>query len=361
MKTLFLRPVLGLLAATLVVSSCKRNNTELPDLQKGVDGKMLSDLLQSRAPQFETFSVDAAAGGVLTTAKGTKFTIPANIFTTAGGAPVTGAVSITIREIRDASSMILADKPTTTSDGRILISYGEFFVQAKQNNQNLVIQRGNNDGIRAQVPAKPANGQREVPMWTGDTTVTYSLNGYSYINQPITVTSQVSVNKGILWNQNASSYALFNSTNGTMDFRLDSLIRWINCDALYSNPNPKTTVMAYFTNHFNSETGSMYSGEQPSMLFFKPRNQNTLIKFYNVILTPPAGKEGFHSYQNSIPIGQEGTFLAISAVNGQFYAEQKDVTIAAPDSGNNYTTVSFNLQPVDANALLALINSMNTK
>ncbi|NSL90071.1 hypothetical protein ECE50_024765 [Chitinophaga sp. Mgbs1] len=361
MKTLSFKTIAFVIAAAATFSSCKRSDLELPPPDNSADGKMLAALLGSHAAKTETFSVDAATGGVLTTAKGTKFNIPSHIFVTSGGAPVTGSVTISIREIRDVSSMILTDKPTTTSNGEILISYGEFFVQAQQNNQPVQLRKDSNDGIRVAVPAKPANGAREVPMWSGDTTITYTSNGYNHINQPVSITSQVAAFKGVQWNQISNSFALFNPSTGTMNFRLDSLIRWVNCDALAGDPGPKTTVMAYFTNHFNNETGASYGGEQPSMLFFKPRGRNTLIKFYNVIMQPAAGKEGFHSYQTSIPVGLQGTFLAISAVNGQYYAEQKDVTIAAPAAGDNYSSVSFNLQPVDANGLLGLINSMDGK
>jgi hypothetical protein len=369
MKTISLKTIACLAAAALAISSCKKNNSQEVAPDKGLDGKMLSELLDKHAPKFEHFSINAATGGVVTTSKGTKFTIPANVFITAGGSPVTGAVDISIKEMREVSDMILSDKPTVTADGKLLVSYGEFFVKAVQNNQDLSLRPKSDTGtgIRVQVPAKPRdnaggpNGMKEVPMWSGDTTVTFTQNGFNYINQPVTITTQQTVSKGVLWNQIQSSYALFNSSNGTMDFRLDSLIRWVNCDGLAAMPNPKTTVMAYFTNYFNAETSASYGGEQPSMLFFKPKNYNTLVKFYNVIMAPPAGKEGFHSYQTSIPVGLEGTFLAISAIGGQFYAEQKTTTIGTPVAGDNYTSVSFNLQPVDAAGLLALITSMNAK
>lgn len=367
MKTISLRSVTYLVAAAMVISSCKKNNSQEMAPPKGQDAQMLAELLASHAPVFEHFNIDAAAGGVVTTSQGTKFTIAPNSFITAGGAPVTGSVDISIKEIRDVSNMILSDKATVTANGQILVSFGEFFVRAAQNNQDLALKPKNDTGrgILVQVPAKPGdnvvNGVKEVPMWNGDTAITITQSGYNHINQPVSITMQQSAVRGVAWNQISSSYAIFNSANGTMDFRLDSLITWINCDGLAAMPNPKTTVMGYFTNHFNAETGTGYSGEQPSMLFFKPKNFNTLVKFYNVIMTPPAGKEGFHSYQTSIPVGLEGTFLAISAVNGQLFAEQKSVTIGAPAAGDDYTTVSFDLQPVDAAALLALINSMNTK
>lgn len=368
MKAITLTSVTCLVAAALALSSCKKNNSaEIPAPEKGQDAKMLAEFLDSHAKTFEHFSIDAVAGGVITTTQGTTFNIPPNVFRTAGGGPVTGAVDISIKEIRDVSNMILSDKATVTADGKMLVSFGEFFVKAVQGNQDLGLRPKNDTGrpIMVQVPAKPLdnvmNGVKEVPMWNGDTTVTYTQNGFNHINEPVSITSQYTISRGVLWNQIQSSFAFFNTNDGTMNFQLESLLHWVNCDGLAAMPNPKTTVMAYFTNHFNAETGSSYGGEQPSMLFFKPKNFNTVVKFYNVIMAAPAGKEGFHSYQTSIPVGLEGTFLAISAVNGQFYAEQKTVTIANPAAGNNYSTVSFDLQPLDGTALLALINSMNAK
>ncbi|MFT3826930.1 MAG: hypothetical protein QM731_23605 [Chitinophagaceae bacterium] len=360
MKKLSATTIILTIAAAISITACKKNN-DVTVPQSTNDGKLMANFLKENGPQFQKFTVDATAGGTIVTTKGTKFIIAANAFVTASGAPVTGAVTVSVKEIKDASDMILGDKPTTTSDGKILISYGEFFVKAEQNNQNLQIKRdgaaGNNGGVQVQVPAKPNN--QEVPMWRGDSTITTTQSGYDHHNNPVTITNTISVSAGVLWNQIGGNYAIFNGTNGTLNFQLDSLLHWVNCDALYSLPGTKTTVMGYFADHFNTSTGTNYSGEQPSMLFFKPRNQNTLIKFYNVIMSAPVGYQGLHSYQTSIPVGLEGTFLAMSSVDGKFYAEMKDVTIGTPSG--TYTSVTFNPQEVSETTLLNLINQMNSK
>jgi hypothetical protein len=323
-------------------------------------GVRLHEFLRSNGPAFETFNVSAQQGESFVTKSGKKYTIPRNSLLNPDGSPATGIVSISVKEISNASNMIFADRPTATSTGQALESFGEFFVVAKQGANTLKL-RGDS-GIRVQAPAK-ANDQR-IPMWNGDTTVTRDISGYNYLNQFITISTQVSANKGVDWQQvtnPASAYALFDGSNGTLNFRLDSLIKWTNCDRLYSNPNPKTTVLAYFNTNYNPATGTSFGGEEPSMLYFKPTGVNSIIKFYNTIFTPPAGYQGFLSYQNTIPIGQSGTFLAISSIAGQFYAEQKDVVISAPAPGLIYTTVTFNPAPISAAALVALINTMNTK
>ncbi|MVT40420.1 hypothetical protein GO495_07485 [Chitinophaga oryziterrae] len=354
------------IAMPLLFAACSKQMKNDPlSLKSGIaaaapnpDGAILHKFLRENGPAFETFTISTQDQSVIRTRSGSTYTISKNSLTKPDGSPVSGSVQISIKEISTPANMIFADRQTGTNKGEALVSYGEFFVRAQQGTTTLKLRA--DSAIKVQVPAKV--DIKQIPMWDGDTTVTVSTSGYDYINQFITVTTQVSANKGIDWQQvttPGSAYALFDGTTSTLNFRLDSLIKWRNCDALASSSSSKTTVLAYFTTNYNPATGTSYSGEEPSMLYFKPTGQNTIIKFYNTIFTPPAGFEGFLSYQNTIPVGQSGTFLAISSIGGVFYAEKKAVTIAAPVGSLNYTTVSFNPVPVSATALVALINSMN--
>lgn len=345
--------------AALSFSACKKDSSSGPIKPMVNDGAELARVLRSAAPGFETFTVNATTGGVITTAKGTRFKIPAHVFVKKGGSPVSGTVIVSVKEILDVSAMILADKPTVTAGGELLISYGEFFVQAEQGEDKLELAR--DSAVIVQIPQRPAaGGMKEVPMWDGDTAISYTINGYDHQNNPVTSTKTVYTSPGVSWIQQPGSFAFFNSVDGSLDFKLSDLMQWVNCDALFSIPGTKTTVMGYFSNHFNESTGSNYSGEDPTMLYFKPRGVNSIVKFYNQIMSAPAGYQGFHSYQTSVPAGLEGTFLAISAVDGKFYAQQKDVTIGDPGAAS-YTSVSFELQEVSASQLLNLIDQMKTK
>lgn len=355
------------LSMPLLFSACKNDSTNELSPNNRIaaaaapdpDGAALHKFLKSNGPKFEVFTVNIQEGGQLKTRSGTSYTIPKNSFLKPDGNPASGPVTISIKEISTPANMIFADKQTSTNTGAPLISYGEFFVRAQQGTTNLKLKA--DSAIKVAVPAKADNNNRQVPMWNGDTTITLTTSGYDYINQLTTVTTQVSANKGVDWQQvttPGSAFALFDGTTSTLNFRLDSLIKWRNCDALASTPNPKTTVLGYFATNYNPATGISYQGEEPSMLYFKPAGQNTIVKFYNTIFTPPAGFEGFLSYQNSVSVGQSGTFLAISSIGGVFYAEKKVVTIAAPAPGTNYSSVTFNPTPVSATALVALINSL---
>src|SRR5882757_7310733 len=148
MKKQILNPVILLAAAAIAIASCKKSKDAVAP-QNNNDGQLMTAFFQNHGPVFENFTIDAAAGGVITTAKGTKFIIPANVFETTGGQAVTGSVVLSVKEIKDVSDMILADKSTSTSDGRLLVSYGEYFTKAAQNNQELKLKK--DSAIKVQV------------------------------------------------------------------------------------------------------------------------------------------------------------------------------------------------------------------
>jgi hypothetical protein len=318
------------------------------------DGLLLAELFTKEAPQSEFFTIQPRQeGNVIGTKSGTKYNIRPLAFTRPDGSYATGPVTVTIKEIFTPKDFVLANRPTATR-GEYLTSFGEFFVRATENGVDLRL----NAPIVVQVAAPRNVDFGKIPLWEGDTTATATLSGFGHQNQPVSVTIPVAENPGVDWSQ-LPTFALFNSTTGTLDFELTDLLRWTNCDILNSGTGPKTTVLGYF-NIYNNETQSTL-GEQPSQLFFKPRNINSVVKFYNLILAAPAGFEGFLSYQNIVAVGQQGTFLAITALNGQFYAELRDVTIGAPAAGTNYFPVHFNLQPVSGATLLALIAELNNR
>ena len=86
--------------------------------------------------QEQHFILTASTGGNITGNQGTIVKFGANAFTKPNGDLVTGSVNITLIELYDRASMLLAKKPTNgkMSDGSIstLVSGGEFYVNATQ-------------------------------------------------------------------------------------------------------------------------------------------------------------------------------------------------------------------------------------
>lgn len=358
-RNLFFAAATTLLMAAGTTSCKKGADAVLPATK---DGKKLTEFFEKHQRGFETFTVDAAAGGVITTSKGSKLTIPAGAFKKLNGTQVTsGNVKVKVLDIFKPSDMLLNNKPTITTSGAMLESFGEIRVDATINDTVLAL---NEKPIMVVMPVGGggAGQMRDIPMWDGiepDQIQEFVMNGHNHLNQPTTITQQIFVATTLQWQQIAG-FGITTPTQST--FPIDALGQWRNCDALYNDPRPKTTVLGYLGNGFNAESNeNVNSYMKPSMLFFKTKTTNTLIRFTVSILNPAPGKDGFLSYQNSIPVGQEGTFLAITSKDDKFYAELKDVTIGTPASGTNFFGVDFNMTEVTESGLLSLINQLDTK
>jgi hypothetical protein len=132
MKTNFLRSGVAGTAIMLIMffSNCKKN-----DYQPGArlpfppGPSSLHEFHQNNQVRSQVFSIDAAAGGTFTGNKGTIFTFPPNAFVTKSGQPVSGTVSIEIKEVYAKSDMILMDKPTMNGT-HLLKSGGEYYIRA---------------------------------------------------------------------------------------------------------------------------------------------------------------------------------------------------------------------------------------
>lgn len=358
-KNVFFAAALTLFIAA-GMTSCKKGADAVLPKQK--DGKKLTEFFEKYQRSAETFTIDAATGGLITTSKGSKLTIPAGAFKKPNGSVVTsGNVKVKVLDIFKPSDMLLNNKPTITNTGAMLESFGEIRVDATINDTVLAL---NDKPLMVVMPV--ANGaagqQREIPMWNGiepPQVQNIVTNGHNHLNQPTSITQQVYVATTLQWQQIAG---LGTATPTQSTFPIDALGQWRNCDALYNDPRPKTTVLAYFGSGFNPESNeNINSYMKPSMLFFKTKTTNTLIRFTVSILNAAPGKDGFLSYQNSIPVGQEGSFLAITSKDDKFYAELKDVTIGTPAAGTTFFGVDFNMTEVSESGLLNLINQLNSK
>ncbi len=363
LNIMYKNKITGLLIIALMVmqSSCTKKDDPVnpdpggnnPTSSLSADEDLINSFFDARRTKSMSYTVDATIGKTIVTPNGSQIIIGNNSFIDASGDPITGMVDVEVTEYMKPSQMIYGNKPTITNNGEILISAGEYLVSASQGSNEIRL-KPKAVSILAPIPA----GQRVIDsmgQWSGDTANTAQFYGHNHLNQSTSVTYSVFYNQGVEWNDEGNAGI---TANG---YRLDvpGLDTWVNCDVLANYTGPKTTLLCYM-DIFNDS--SMYSGAtvQPCMMYFKPQGINSVIKFNKYILNAPAGYKGFLSYQNSVPIGETGDFLAITCKNGVYYAEHKtNVTIAAPDAGNDYTTLNFNLQQVSAAQLASMINSMD--
>jgi len=336
----------------------------------------LSTFLKNAARKAEVFKINAQMGGKFSTSKGNIYTIAPNIFAKTDGSTVIGTVEISVKEITEASEMILEDKPTNAElpskdtinpVPAILESFGEFKVEAKQGTEELELKP--NTEIQVEIPKpveEPVLQGYQVPLWTGDTTYRKNRIGYDHENREVFQEVAEPVSAGMTWKYTNASTSkgeevVEEVSVPTLSFGIPKLGEWRNCDVLVQFPR-STTVLGFFTNVFNDTAFTdSYAGTQANMLFFKKKGDKVLAKLYNHILNAPEGKKGLLSYQNSFGIGMEGTFIALVSKDGKYYTQKKAVTIGEPENGKNYVGISFTLSEVTKEQMLSLIESMDNE
>jgi hypothetical protein len=372
------------------LTNCKKKSIEYlyPDkpqstTTQNVSNDDLASFFKSKANKSETFVVNASTGGTFTSTKGISYTIDPGIFIKPNGQTVTGNIEVTVKEVTEPSEMILNDMPTNAIEnprdtvvpkdtlranvGRMLESFGEIKVDAKQGAEDLQLKPNAEIEVKIPQPAlpEPIIITESYPIWSTVKKI-QSVFGHDHENRPTSVETLADnqVQTGVEWRQypyfaQVEQTVVNNVPVTSLNFVVDRMGEWRNCDVLVP-VTTTTTVLGFFQNVYNDSANSdQYGGMQPNMLFFKKKGDNVLIKLYNHILNAPVGKKGLLSYQNSFGIGMEGTFLALVKKEGKCYAQKKAVTIGTPESGKTYFGVNFTLEEVSEDQMLSLIRSMS--
>lgn len=148
MKTHIKALACTIMFAAVVTNGCKKDKLEeifipAPPSTPPVTGKYtsLSVLFNEIEAPVQTFTVNASSGGTITGSKGTQIIFQPNSFIDMNNQPVSGNVTIELREILSKQDMIFSNK-TTSSYGYPLVSGGEFYIKAAQNGQELQLDWG---------------------------------------------------------------------------------------------------------------------------------------------------------------------------------------------------------------------------
>lgn len=207
------------LLAIAAIAACKKDESDdspapnpTPNPAPAVFAQLFADNV---ADATQSFSFNAAVGGVAIGDDGTRLNFEPNAFVDANGNPVTGAVEVKLVEALGIGDMIWLNKQTVGNDNgtlRILRSGGAISVSATQGGNALRISQG---GLIVQIPT--AVGDPAMQLFSGSVDADGNM-----IWSPID-SSSVTVDPGYY-------------TNPYYTFSADSL-QWINCDYFYSYPN----------------------------------------------------------------------------------------------------------------------------
>lgn len=319
---------IGLFAlAAIIFASCTNNEEIAPMPPSASAFKGITE--NGLKKNTQNFSATAGTGVItLTSAKGVIIKLDGNALTKNGN-PVTGAIDITFVELFDKGNMLISNKPTmgVMPDGKksLLKSGGEFFIKAAQGGVDLV----STGSIQLQVPAN-LTGTIDTGMlfWAGDTIDAENL---AWVNPRNAAGTGGQKDGNVGFGQNS-----YNVTFGNFG--------WTNVDKFYSDPRPRTTVLAAVPTGYDNTNSAIY-------LSYDGEGQNALAKLdtYN-----PITKQ-FSEHYGQIPIGLKMHVIFATEDNGNWRYAIKAVTVAANDV---YTFTLGETTVVTEAQMVAAINAI---
>ena len=328
MKTTFRKTGI-LFLAVFALTSCEKNDDRDP-IDAAPTTSEFSALRQEAMDNITQHFILTAEEGqtTFTSDKGVLITIDGSCLTLDGN-PVTGEVAIEYAEVFDAGTMLVTDKTTMGAlpggGMGLIISGGEFYINATQNGQQL----GMGCNLNLKIPANLTGGiDNDMTLWAGVIDEDGNLEWKERENNPGTGDAGVF---GDGQGEAAAYYAFFNAFG------------WTNVDRFYSDPRPKTTILADVPDGYtfgNSAIYLHYDGAGSAL---------AKLDSYDAV------NELFTEHYGQIPIGLECHVIFATEEDGQWRYAIKGVTVQADDV---YTFTSAETILGSEEDLVAAINAL---
>ena len=297
---------IGLLVVTsLTFINCSNDDNQNPEPAKPTAQELKTIRDKAMEDVSQTFTLGAGENiKTFTSEKGVEFTLDRSCLNLNGNS-VTGAITVEFAEVFDGGTMLTTHKTTMGNLGGgvkgMIISGGEFFLNAKSGSQQLAL----NCGVNFKIPANLTGGiEPGMLLWTG---VIDAEGDIEWNRKDAGGANGGGVDAGGQ-GSNAAYYAVF------------SQFGWTNVDRFYSDPRPKTTIQATAPAGYDNTNCAIYlhyDGEPNGLA-----NLDT----YN------AGV--FSEHYGQIPIGLACHIIFATEENGQWRYAIKPATITANTTYN---------------------------
>ena len=295
--------------------------------------------LDAREDLLQSYTVNVNALGYITGEQGTSLSfIGSNILSHQDGTPVTGDVTVSLLEVFDKGTMLVANMPSTglTETGEIaqLISGGEHFVNVTQGEEQLVL----NTGFILTAPVDEEVG--EIERMTMFRAVTEDGLDADFDDEAVWVEEEVGGDEFMI-NQTDDDPT---GNGGLQYWSLSSQFGWSNIDRWYSDPRPKTTIHVDVPEGFDDTNCAVYLSYD---------NEPTALANFD---TYDASTELFSEHYGLIPIGLEVHVILVTEFEGQWsYAIQAETIV---DGQLTTFPSAEDLIETDMEGLSAVINGL---
>lgn len=330
-------------ASIIAVSACKKEENIVPPSPVNTNNgtsALGSFFTANEQAATQSFTIDASTYQNIIGAKGTRIYFSPNTFKTPSGAIATGNITIKLIEIQSKADMILLNK-TTTSNGKLLISGGEFSVKAFQNGSQLTL-ASNNSSMYVQMPSENP-GSNNMILFAGQQAnldggdVNWALTG---LNGPNNVVQPDSIAGG------GYSFALGSDSIPTNDS-----LGWTNVDQFATITNGTFITVNTPTNFHGGVWSSQILPNTKVYIFFNNLNSVANLYWNSINNNWDLGPYVNLNYPG-FPVGSQIKIVAISEINGQYYSSITPATITSNFSLN------ITLNPTTAAAITNDINNL---
>lgn len=300
-----------IIAASLITSCEKKSNDTNEILIPATSQEFAALKMEALENQKQNFQFDAATMGSFTTENGVEISIN-GLCLTKNGNPVTGNVDVVVVELFERGNMLTTNKSTMgrmpNGDKALLLSGGEFFIEATQNGEALEI----SCGIQAIIPTNLTGGDDNLmTIWEGVADCN-DANGDGIDDDC----------DGIVWEQDEVAaerkVEIGDGQNGgNVYYSFFSDFGWTNVDRFYMDPRPKTTILVDVPEGYDNENSAVY------LSYDGEANALANLDTYN------ATTELFSEHYGQIPVGLECHVIFASEIDGEWLYAIKAATITA--------------------------------
>ena len=324
-KLSFASVVLIVLLSVNFQSCCKDCNNDGPDMPSAQEFRNIREKALDNLTQIFDFQAEDGVVSFISE-KGVTLTINGNCLTKNGN-PVSGPVKVEFVELFDRSNMLTTNKPTTGKlpDGGLamLVSGGEFYIQATQDGQPLAL----TCSMHLDVPTALSGGDDpDMELFKG------GMDDLENLVWEKNKQAEFGIREGQGGAATGNSYFAFFSTFG-----------WTNVDRFYSDPRPKTTILAAVPEGYDVSNCSVYlsyDGEPNALALLDTYDAQTGL---------------FSEHYGQIPVGLACHVIFVSENNGQWSYAIKGTTIQA---GGTITFGANDLHTTDEATLTQLISDL---
>lgn len=293
-------------------TSCEKKSNDTNDILIAPSAQEFAAIKQiALQNQTQSFQFDAGTMGNLTTAKGVQIFINGLCLTKNGNA-VTGMVDVKVVELFERGSMLTTNKTTmgkmANGDKALLISGGEFYVNATQNGVDLNI----SCGMQVLVPTNLTGGDDPLmTLWEGVADCdALDPNCDTIVWEQDELAADRKLEIG--GNPNAG-----NQTAVNVYYTFFQGFGWTNVDRFYNDPRPKTTILVEVPEGFDDKNSAVYlsyDGEANALANLDTYDNTTKL---------------FSEHYGQIPVGLECHVIFASEADGEWLYAIKAATISA--------------------------------